>query len=117
MMESNVLIIAKAGVNHNGNINIAKKIIDVAAGYGVNAVKFQTFNSKKLVNKFAKQAEYQKKNIGNESSQYDMIKKLELNHEMHLELISYCKEKDIMFFSTTFDFDSIDMLYNLGLKI
>ena len=89
-------IIAEAGVNHNGDMNLAKKLIDVAADAGVNAVKFQTFKAEKLVTKEAKQAEYQAKNIGKVESQFDMLKKLELTKKQNIELKNYCKKKSIM---------------------
>lgn len=112
-----VFIIAEAGVNHNGNIEIAKKLIDEAAKCGVDAVKFQSFKAKNLVTKVAKQAEYQKNNMGKEISQYDMLKALELSDEDHIDLISYCKKKGIMFLSSPFDLESIEMLNNLGIEI
>jgi len=110
-------IIAEAGVNHNGSIELAKKLIDVAVEAGVNAVKFQTFKADKLVLKYAPKAEYQKKTTCKNESQYEMIKKLELDIKTHKELISYCKQKGIMFLSTPFDHDSIELLNNLGLEI
>lgn len=112
---SKVLIIAEAGVNHNGNIDMAKQLIDVAADAGVDFVKFQTFKADKLVSKSAKKANYQARNINNEDdSQYNMLKQLELSHEDHLELISYCKEKSIDFFSTAFDTEGLEYLDSLG---
>lgn len=110
-----VLIIAEAGVNHNGSIEIAKQLVDKAVEAGVDVIKFQTFKAEKLVSKSAKQAEYQKKNIGNEAddSQYSMLKKLELSEQDHQTLIDYCQEKDIRFFSTAFDLESIDYLHSL----
>ena len=113
-----VLIIAEAGVNHNGSIEIAKKLVDAAVEAGVDIIKFQTFKTEKLVSKTAKQAEYQKKNIGNgNDSQYEMLKKLELSEKNHEELIAYCKEKGIRFWSTAFDFESMDYLHSLGLGL
>ena len=114
-----VLIIAEAGVNHNGSIETAKKMIDKAVDAGVDIIKFQTFKSEKLVSKSAQQAEYQKKNIGNSSdnSQLNMLKKLELSHTDHKELIEYCKQKGIKFFSTAFDLESVDYLYSLNLGL
>ena len=114
-----VFIIAEAGVNHNGSIELAKKLIDVAYEAGVDAVKFQTFKATNLVSKDAKKADYQVKNIddGDDDSQYNMLKKLELDIDTHKELISYCDSKDIMFLSTPFDHDSIDLLDSLELKI
>ncbi len=114
---SRVFIIAEAGVNHNGSIEIAKKLIDEAAICGVDAVKFQSFKAKNLVTKVAKQADYQKNNMGKEISQYEMLKSLELSYEDHIELINYCKDKELMFLSSPFDLESIDMLNNLGIEI
>ena len=115
---AHTLIIAEAGVNHNGSIQIAKKLVDAAVEAGVDIIKFQTFKADKLVSKDAKKAEYQKRNIGDgNDSQYDMLKKLELSHEDHQTLIAYCKEKGIRFWSTAFDFDSIDYLHSLGLNL
>ena len=88
-----VFIIAEAGVNHNGSIDIAKKLIDVAVDARVDAVKFQTFNSENLVVKDAEKASYQKQNTNLEETQYEMLKKYELNFEEHKELVSYCKKK------------------------
>ena len=115
---SRVFIIAEAGVNHNGSVELAKKLIDVAVDAKVDAVKFQTFKAEKLVSKDAKKAKYQSKNMNDgDDSQYNMLKKLELDIDTHKELISYCKSKNIMFLSTPFDHDSIDMLDSLGLEI
>lgn len=112
------LIIAEAGVNHNGSIELAKKLVEKAKEAGVDYIKFQTFKASKLVTKAAKQAEYQQKNIGNEGdSQYQMLKKLELTPEEHEILIDYCRHLDIKFFSTAFDFDSIDYLHSLNLGL
>jgi len=110
-------IIAEAGVNHNGSIKLAKKLIDVAVEAGADAVKFQTFKADKVVSKYAPKAEYQKKTTCKNESQYEMIKKLELDEKAHKELISYCKQKGIMFLSTPFDHDSIELLNELGLEI
>ncbi|MBN2964209.1 N-acetylneuraminate synthase [Sulfurospirillum sp. T05] len=112
-----VFIIAEAGVNHNGSLELAKKLIDVAAEAGADAVKFQTFKADKLASKNAQKAEYQKDTTSKNESQYDMLKKLELNVDIHKELIAYCKEKNIMFLSTPFDHDSIELLSDLGLDI
>ena len=112
-----VFIIAEAGVNHNGSAHLAKQLIDVAVDSGVDAVKFQTFKTENLVSKDAQKADYQKHTTDESESQFDMIKKLELDADVHKELIAYCQEKNIMFLSTPFDHDSIDMLNNLGLQI
>ena len=113
-----VFIIAEAGVNHNGSIELAKKLIDVAVNAGVDAVKFQTFKAENLVSKNAQKADYQKKNMNDtDDSQLNMLKKLELDVNTHKELISYCNSKNIMFLSTPFDHDSIELLNGLGLEI
>lgn len=116
---NHVLIIAEAGVNHNGSIEIAKQLVDKAVEAGVDMIKFQTFKAEKLVSKSAEQAEYQKKNIGNEAddSQYNMLKKLELSEQDHQTLIEYCQKKGIKFFSTAFDMESIEYLHTLHLGL
>lgn len=118
-MHMHTLIIAEAGVNHNGSIDIARQLVDKAVEAGVDIIKFQTFKAEKLVSKSAKQAEYQKKNIGSTSddSQYNMLKKLELSEQDHQELMTYCKERGIQFFSTAFDLESIDYLHSLNLGL
>lgn len=110
-------IIAEAGVNHNGTLELAKKLVDVAVDAGADAVKFQTFKADKLVSGGAQKAEYQKKNTSSEESQYEMIKKLELDENAHRELIRCCDQKKIMFLSTPFDHDSIDLLNSFGMPI
>jgi len=113
-----VFVIAEAGVNHNGSVELAKKLIDVASEVGADAVKFQTFKTELCISKDARKADYQVKNTGDDKeTQYEMVKKLELSEEMHNELIAYCKEKNIMFLSTPFDHDSIELLSDLGLEI
>lgn len=115
---SKTIIIAEAGVNHNGSIELAKKLVEKAKEAGVGYIKFQTFKASKLVTKAAKQAEYQQRNIGKEGdSQYQMLKKLELSPEEHEVLIDYCHQLGIKFFSTAFDFDSIDYLHSLNLGL
>lgn len=104
------IIIAEAGVNHNGNINLAKKLVDVACDAGADYVKFQTFKSEKLVNKTAVQADYQITNTKKIESQLDMLKRLELSYQEFDELESYCNLKNIKFLSTAFDFESIEFL-------
>ena len=115
--QKKVFIIAEAGVNHNGSLEIAKKLIDVASNAGADAIKFQTFIADLGIVKNTKKVEYQIKNTNNEETQYEMIKKLELPFEYHKELFEYCKEKNIMFLSTAFDFPSIDLLDSLGMEI
>ena len=116
---NHTLIIAEAGVNHNGSLDIAKQLVDKAAEAGVDYVKFQTFKSEKLVTKSARQADYQQKNLGgNEGdSQLDMLKKLELSVEDHYILLDYCKQKGIKFLSTAFDIESIDFLHSLHIGL
>ena len=110
-----VLIIAEAGVNHNGDLNVAKELIEVASNAGVDFVKFQTFKAADLVTKKADQAEYQKKNSGNNSgSQFDMLRKLELSHDDHTELMAYAKVRGIQFFSTAFDVKGLNYLNEIG---
>lgn len=114
----NAIIIAEAGVNHNGSLEVAKKLIDIAAEAGVDYVKFQTFKSELLVSKTAVKAEYQQRNLkDSNNSQYDMLKKLELTPEQHLLLIDYCKDKGVKFLSTAFDLESVDFLIDLHLGI
>jgi N,N'-diacetyllegionaminate synthase len=112
-MKDKVIIIAEAGVNHNGDIRIAKKLIDVASKAKVDYVKFQTFKANSLVSKSAEKAKYQF-NKSNET-QLEMLKKLELSSEDHYELIRYCSDKNVKFFSTAFDIDSLNFLKNLNL--
>ncbi|AEG18372.1 N-acetylneuraminate synthase [Methanobacterium paludis] len=106
-------IMAEAGVNHNGSLNLAKKLIDAAKESGADAVKFQTFKTENLVTKNAEKAEYQKETT-TENSQYEMIKKLELSEDNFRELAKYADEKDIIFLSTPFDFESVDLLDEIG---
>ena len=110
-------VIAEAGVNHNGSIDLAKKLIDAAAASGADAVKFQTFKAENLATTYAKKANYQKSLTSQKESQFDMLKKLELSKEMHLELINYCNIKKIKFLSSPFDHESIELLKDLGLDI
>ena len=113
-----IRIIAEAGVNHNGSLEMAKSLVDAAADAGADFVKFQTFKAEKLVTADAGKAEYQKKNMnGSDSSQFQMLKNLELSEEDHRELMDYCERKGIRFLSTPFDLDSVDFLHSLGLKI
>jgi len=112
-----VFIIAEAGVNHNGSLDLAKRLIEIAVDSGADAVKFQTFKAESLVSKNAQKADYQKQTTDASESQFDMIKKLELDVETHRELIAYCQEKDIMFLSTPFDHESVNLLSGLGLQI
>jgi N,N'-diacetyllegionaminate synthase len=108
-----VFVIAEAGVNHNGSLELAKKLVNAAKDAGADCVKFQTFVSKNIVSKNAVKAEYQKQQTEPEESQHDMLKKLELSFDEFVELNEYCKSKSIEFMSTAFDFDSIDFLDSL----
>lgn len=113
MFNRRTFIIAEAGVNHNGKINLAKKLIDEAVNAGADAVKFQTWKTDLLVTKEAKQAKYQENNTGNKESQYEMLKKLELSYEDFKILKEYCDEKKIMFLSTPDETTSADFLNEL----
>lgn len=121
MKANHTVIIAEAGVNHNGDLNLAKKLVDVAAEAGADYVKFQTFKASALVSKAAAKADYQIKNMVDveqkNERQFDMLKKLELSEADHYELISYCKKRNIQFFSTAFDLDSLDFLKKVGLTL
>ena len=114
---STTTIIAEAGINHNGSIDTAKKMIDAAVYAGADLVKFQTFKAETLVTKTAEKADYQKNLTEKSESQYEMIKKLELDRVAHEELIQYCMEKGIIFLSTAFDHDSIDLLNELDIPL
>lgn len=109
-----VFIIAEAGVNHNGDLNLARQLIDAAAEAGADAVKFQTFKAEKLVSRVAKKADYQLQTTEKSESQLEMIKKLELDRAAHLDLLGYCQQKGIMFLSSPFDYESADLLDELG---
>jgi N,N'-diacetyllegionaminate synthase len=108
------LIIAEAGVNHNGSLELAFELIDAASEAGADIVKFQTFKAENLVTKSAAKADYQLGTTDVQETQFEMIKKLELSYDMHLKLISKCKEKGIRFSSTGFDASSVDLLIELG---
>jgi len=110
-------IIAEAGVNHNGEISLACKLVDAALKAGADAVKFQTFKAENLVSKKAKKAEYQAKNIGETSTQFEMLKKLELSYKEFSELKKYCDKKGILFLSTPFEEESADFLESLEMSI
>jgi len=117
MSNHKTFIIAEAGVNHNGRIDLAKQMIDVALEAGADAVKFQTFKTENLVSKNAPKADYQKVSTGSSESQFEMIKKLELDENAHKILFEYCLDKNIHFLSSPFDLDSIDLLNKLGMEI
>lgn len=113
---SRIYIIAEAGVNHNGSLEIAKKMVDAVREAGADAIKFQTFKAENIVTKNASRAEYQVKNTGEDASQYSMLKKLELSYDDFLELKAYCDVSGIEFLSTPFDLESIAFLQELGIR-
>ena len=113
-MTSRILIIAEAGVNHNGDLELAKKLIDAAAEAGADIVKFQTFNADRLVASTARKAAYQIQTTNNRESQHEMLRRLELTEDMHNELIAHCAARNIGFFSTGFDIKSVDLLLSFG---
>lgn len=113
-MSAQTLIIAEAGVNHNGDIELAKKLIDVAGNAGADFVKFQTFNADRLATHAAKKADYQAQTTDRKETQHEMLRRLELTPAMHHELIAHCKMHKIGFFSTGFDIESVDFLASLG---
>jgi N,N'-diacetyllegionaminate synthase len=108
------LIIAEAGVNHNGNLSLAKQLVDVAAAAGADFVKFQTFSADRLATRKAEKADYQTQNGDSSESQYEMLHRLELTEAMHRQLIAHCATRNIGFFSTGFDIESVDLLVSLG---
>jgi len=110
-------IIAEAGVNHNGDINLAKKLIEIAADAGADAIKFQTFKAENFISVVAEKAEYQKRSTNGNESQYEMIKKLELSDAEHYELLEHCNAYGILFLSSAFDLTSVDFLDHLGIDI
>ena len=117
-MNNRVIVIAEAGVNHNGSLELAKELVRKAVDAGVDYIKFQTFKAEKCVSKNAKKAEYQAVNTGDsKESQLDMVKKLELSQSDHFELVELCKALNIKFFSTAFDLDSIDFLHSLNIGL
>ena len=116
-MMNKTIIIAEAGVNHNGDIETAKRLIDTAVDAGVDYVKFQTFKANKIVTRQAKRADYQNENTKNLDTQYEMLKKLELNEDSHHLLIKYCNHKGIKFLSTGFDLDSLEFLHKIGIRL
>jgi N,N'-diacetyllegionaminate synthase len=113
-MTNRTLIIAEAGVNHNGDLGLAKQLIDAASVAGADLVKFQTFNAKRIVTPTARKAFYQTQTTQSEESQYEMLRRLELSDDIHKELIAHCAMRNIGFFSTGFDVDSVDLLVRLG---
>ncbi|MEN9522403.1 MAG: hypothetical protein RL065_780 [Bacteroidota bacterium] len=116
MNNNKTIIIAEAGVNHNGDIQLAKKLIEEAALAGADMVKFQTFITEEVISKDAPKADYQKSTTGNTESQFDMVKKLELSEAAHYELQTHCEKHNIQFLSTPFDLPSIDLLQRMQLE-
>jgi N,N'-diacetyllegionaminate synthase len=116
-MTNPVIVIAEAGVNHNGDLDLAKRLIEIAATAGADYVKFQTFNADRIVTRDASKAEYQNRTTDSLESQFNMLKKLELTPEMHVDLIAHCAKKSIKFLSTGFDIESVEMLVNLGQRL
>lgn len=114
---SKIFIIAEAGVNHNGDIGIAKRLVDQAVRAGADAVKFQTFKAENLVCRNAKKAEYQMETTNKEESQLEMLKKLELTRDMHEQLMDYCSQRHIMFLSTPFDLESLQFLMECNIEL
>lgn len=113
-MINRTLIIAEAGVNHNGDLDLARQLIDAAAEAGADLVKFQTFNANRQVTRTAKKADYQTQTTDSKESQHEMLRRLELTEAMHKELIAHCAARNIGFFSTGFDIESVDLLASLG---
>lgn len=116
-MENRTFIIAEAGVNHNGSLELAKRLIDVASEAGVDCVKFQTFHAEDGVSKHAQKAEYQIRNTTRDESQLEMVKKLELPYSAFVTLKEYCRMKGIVFLSTPFDLDSVKFLADIGVRL
>tara|TARA_X000000368_G_scaffold264012_1_gene209030 strand:- start:15084 stop:16100 length:1017 start_codon:yes stop_codon:yes gene_type:complete len=112
-----VKIIAEAGVNHNGDINLAKELINIASDANADYIKFQSFKAENLATKEAEKSDYQKSNTKNNDTQYNMLKSLELSKKDHIELINYCQYKDIKFLSSAFDLDSLDFLLKLECEL
>lgn len=110
-------IVAEAGVNHNGDLDLARRLVDVAAEAGADAIKFQTFCADRLVSRDAPKAEYQKRTTDAAESQYEMLRRLELSEEAHRELIDRCREKGLLFMSTPFDETAADLLERLEVPI
>lgn len=108
------LVIAEAGVNHNGDVELGKQLIDIAAEAGADLVKFQTFNADRLATRTAKKADYQTQATGSRESQHEMLRRLELTADMHKSLIAHCATRNLGFFSTGFDIESVDLLVSLG---
>ena len=114
-MDNHVIVIAEAGVNHNGSLDLAKRMVDVAKDCGADYIKFQTGKPELVISRFAKMADYQERNIGTVESQLDMVRKISLKAEDFPQLCEYCHHVGIRFISTPFDLDSIDLLNKLDM--
>jgi len=112
-----VFVVAEAGVNHNGNMNLAKKLIDYAVEAGADAVKFQSFKTESVITKNAPSAQYHIRATGGRETWFELLKRLELKEEEHFELLNYCNEKGIIFFSTPYDEESADFLNKIGIPV
>ena len=113
MKKNKIIIIAEVGVNHNGNIKVAKKLIDIAKRSGADYVKFQTFKTENLVRKNTKITQYQSKNLRKKMTQFNLLKKLELSENTHNKIIQHCNRKKISFMSSPFDLESLNLLFRL----
>ena len=111
---SKTFVIAEAGVNHNGSVEMAHRLVDAAVEAGANAVKFQTFSAEGVATRQAPKAAYQERNVGSDIGQIQMLKELELSNEAHRELMSHCQERGILFLSTPHDWAAVDFLFDLG---
>jgi len=116
-MKQPAFIIAEAGVNHNGNLDTAMQMVGAAVAAGADAVKFQTFKAEKFISANAPKADYQKQTTGASGSQLEMVRKLELDEAAHQRLFQYCGDKGIIFLSSPFDLESIDLLIRLGMQV
>jgi N-acetylneuraminate synthase len=116
MPEKRVFVVAEAGVNHNGVLDLALGLVDAAVEAGADAIKFQTFKAEKVISRYAAKADYQTKSTDPEESQLDMVRKLELSHLAHNRIYAYCEQKGVEFMSTPFDLDSVDFLVQLGVS-
>jgi N,N'-diacetyllegionaminate synthase len=114
--KSKTFIIAEAGVNHGGDVAVAKKLVDIAVEAGADAVKFQAFRTKNLIIEDIEKAPYQQSTTGNQETQSEMLRKLELNHEAYVELLNYCRSKSILFLITPFDEGSLEELETIGVE-
>ena len=117
LAERRTFVIGEAGVNHNGDMALAKQLVDLAQAAGCDAVKFQTFKAERLVSVLAAKAQYQQDLTDKNETQFEMIRKLELDEARHQELLEYCRQKQILFLSSPFDEDSVDLLDRIGVPM